>query len=291
MRLEKEGMPVDRKRLGRLRFQLLDRMHKVEKRVFDIIGGAVDLDSREEVSHVIRDKLGLCAFQGRKPPIITQSFLEQLACHHPVLKLAVEYRRIGKQVRRLDSIIKAIRRGRVYPLLSQTRDRCGAISSVNPDMFADDGLEQLRDCVRGRSVAWFRDKKHSLDVAQEASGDGVLKKDRSGPPHVNLFMSRQAIMKGVDHDEILLRVLIGEQPHRLSTRFAINRLTVNSIIHALGNRYPKLFQYIDNSKAQGLKKGYVERNGIRRYFCGLGSSNVEKRNKAQLLACRWLLQY
>jgi hypothetical protein len=158
-------------------------------------------------------------------------------------------------------------------------------------LFLDDGLEQLRDCVRGVSVAWFRDKGRSLDRAQKASGDGVLKKDRSGPKHVNLFMGRQAIMKGVDHDDMLLRVLIGEHPHRLSTRFLVHRLTVSSIIHELASRYPKLFQYIDNSKARWLKKGYVERKGMRRYFYGFRSSSLEKRNKAQLLACRWLLQF
>src|SRR5262249_28753358 len=154
---------------------------------------------------------------------------------------------------------------------------------ADPDLFADDGLEELRDCVRGLSVAWFRDKGRSLDLAQKASGDGVLEKDRSGPKHVNLFMSRQAIMKGVDHNELLLRVLIGEHPHRLSTRFLMDRLTVSSIVHALASRYPKLFQYIDNSRAQGLKKGYVEHEGIRRYFNGFGSSSLEKRNKALLL--------
>jgi DNA polymerase I-like protein with 3'-5' exonuclease and polymerase domains len=120
MRLEKEGLPVDRKRLEQLRFQLVDRMHEAEKCVFDIIGSAVNLESHEEMSSLIGEKLGLRGVQGRKP--LTQSFLEQLASHRPVVKLVVEYKRIGKQLRRVDSIIKAIRRGRVYPLLSQTRD-------------------------------------------------------------------------------------------------------------------------------------------------------------------------
>jgi DNA polymerase I len=289
MRLEKVGVSVDRERLGQLRFQLVKCMHETENRVFDIIGGAVNLDSPEEISCLIRDKLGLGALQGRGP--LTQSLLEQLACRRPVLRLVVEYRRIGKQLRRVDSIIKAIRRGRVYPLLSQTRNGGGRISSADPDLFADDGLEQLRDCVRGVPVAWFRDKNRSLDLAQKASGDRVLKSDRSGPGRVNLFMSRQEIMKGVDHDDILLRLLIGEHPHQLSSRFLTDRLTVSNIAHALVSRYPKLFQYVDKSKVHGLKRGYVERDGIRRYFYGFGSSSLEKRSKAQLLACRWLLQY
>jgi hypothetical protein len=137
---------------------------------------------------------------------------------------------------------------------------------------------------------WFQDKKRSLDLIEQASGDQVLKKDRSGPLRLNLLKG-QTIMSGVNHDELLLRVLIGESLHRLSTRFLMDRLTVSSIVHALGTRYTKSFRYLADSRAQGLKLGYVEREGIRPYFKGFGSSNIEKRNKAQLLASRWLLQY
>jgi hypothetical protein len=128
-------------------------------------------------------------------------------------------------------------------------------------------------------------------LAQQASGDLALKKDRRGPGQLNLFMKDQAIMNGINHDDLLLRVLIGESPHRLSTRFLVDRLTVNNIVHALGIRYPKVFRYVADSIAQGLKRGYVEREGLRRYFDGFGSSSIEKRNAAQVLASRWLLQY
>jgi hypothetical protein len=203
----------------------------------------------------------------------------------------VEYKRIGKQLRRVESIIKEIRRGRVYPLFNQTRARSGRISSTNPDLFADDGLKQLRDCVGGQPAMWLQDTRRSLNLAQKASGDLALKKDRTGPKQLNLFMKSQAIMNQLDHDDLLLRVLIGESSHQLSTHFLVDRLAVSSIVHALETRYQKLFRYIADSKAQGLKRGYVEREGIRRYFEGFGSSSIEKRNTAQVLACRWLLQY
>jgi hypothetical protein len=226
---------------------------------------------------------------GRK--LLTQNSLEQLAVQRPLLKAVVDYKRIGKQNRRVDSIIKATRRGRVYPLFSQTRADTARISSTDPDLFADDGLYELRDCVDSEIAVWFQDGRRSLDLAQQASGDLVLKRDRAGPGQINLFMKGQAIMNGVDHDDFLLRVLIGESSHRLSTRFLLERLTVNDIVHALTNRYPKVFRYLSDSITQGLKRGYVERERMRRYFDGLGSSSIEKRHAAQVLACRWLLQY
>jgi hypothetical protein len=179
----------------------------------------------------------------------------------------------------------------VYPSFNQTRESGGRISSTDPDLLADDGLEQLCNCVGGVPAMWFPDRKRSLKLAQQASGDLALKKDRTGPRQLNLFMRGQAIMNGVDHDDLLLRILIGESSYQLSARFLLDRFTINSIVHALGTRYPKLFRYIADSRSLGLKRGYVEREGIRRYFEGLGSSSIEKRNKAQVLACRWLLQY
>jgi DNA polymerase I-like protein with 3'-5' exonuclease and polymerase domains len=104
-------------------------------------------------------------------------------------------------------------------------------------------------------------------------------------------MKGQPGMNGVDHDDLLLRVLVGESSHRLSTRFLVDRLTVNNIIHALGTRYPKVFRYLADAKAQELKRGCVKRGGMRRYFDGFASSSIEKRNTAQALACRWLLQF
>jgi hypothetical protein len=207
------------------------------------------------------------------------------------LKLVAEYKRSGIQLRRVDSIIKAIRRGRVYPLFSQTRNHDGRISSTDPDLFADDGLEGLCDCIGGEAAVWIQDRRRSLEMAQQASGDLALKKDMAGPGQINQFMKCQAIMDGLDHDDLLLRVLIGESSDCLSTRFLIDRLTVYNIVQVLGTQYQEVFRYIADSKAQGLKRGYVERDGMRRYFDGFWSSSIEKRNKAQVLACRWLLQY
>ncbi len=110
--LEKHGVPVDGKRLEKLRSRLMDGMLQAKKDVSDAIGSAVDLDSQKEISVLMKEKLGLREILGRKS--LTQSLLEQLASERPLLKLVVEYKRRGKQARRIESIIKAIRRGRIH---------------------------------------------------------------------------------------------------------------------------------------------------------------------------------
>jgi DNA polymerase I-like protein with 3'-5' exonuclease and polymerase domains len=287
--LEKLGVPVDGKRLEHLCSQLLSGMLEAKKRISDSIGIQIDLDSQEEIFTLITEKLGLRDVLRRKS--LPQSLVEQLSSRQPLLKPVVEYKRKAKQLRRVQSIIKAIRRGRVYPLFSQTQERDGRISSTDPDLFADDGLEQLLDCVGGELAMWFHDSRKSLKFAEQASGDLVVKKDLRGQKGLNRFMRSVPIMSGLHHDDLLFRVLIGESPHQLSARFLVDQITSNGIILALETRYSKLFQHIRDLKAQALKWGYVERDGMRRYFDGLKSSSIEKRNKAQVLSCRWWLQY
>jgi hypothetical protein len=185
LNLEKDGVPVDGRRLEQLRSRLVDGMLEAKKRVSDGIGSEIDLDSQKEISTLIKEKLGLRAALGRQS--LNQSLLEHIAFRQPLLKVVVQYKRSGKQLRRVESIIKAIRRGRVYPLFSHTRERDGRISSNDPDLFADDGLEGLRDSVGGESAVWLQDRRRSLDLAQQASGDLALKKDRTGPGQINLF--------------------------------------------------------------------------------------------------------
>ena len=48
---------------------------------------------------------------------------------------------------------------------------------------------------------WFHDRRKSIEWAQLASGDLVLKKDLTGPKQLNLFMKGQPIMSGLDYDD------------------------------------------------------------------------------------------
>lgn len=123
-----------------------------------------------------------------------ESLLEHLPAERPLLKV-VEYKRRRTQVRRVESIIRAIRRGRVYPLFSQTAD--GRVVSTAPDLFTDDGLDGLCDCIRGRAAVWLQNRRRSLDLAQEASGDLALKEDREGTTRINRCYSESCVLRWV----------------------------------------------------------------------------------------------
>jgi DNA polymerase I-like protein with 3'-5' exonuclease and polymerase domains len=94
--------------MEQLRSRLVGGMLEAKKLVSDGIGSEIDLDSQREIAILMGERLGLREVLGRKS--LTQSLLEQLAAQRPLLKRAVEYKRSGKQLRHVESIIKAIRR-------------------------------------------------------------------------------------------------------------------------------------------------------------------------------------
>ena len=94
-------------------------MLELRKYVSDGIGSEIDLDSQKEISVLMTEKLGLREVLGKKS--LTQSLLEQLAPQQPLLKLVVEYKRRGKQLRRVESIIKAIRTRTGVPIVQSNR--------------------------------------------------------------------------------------------------------------------------------------------------------------------------
>ena len=101
---------MDGAQLEQLRSRLVDGMLELKKHVSDGIGNEIDLDSQKEISVLMTEKLWLREVLGRKS--LTQSSIEQFAPQRPLLKLMAEYKRRGKQLRRVESIIKAIRRTR-----------------------------------------------------------------------------------------------------------------------------------------------------------------------------------
>jgi len=143
-------------------------MLKFKNRITNDLGIYIDLNSMKEISILIKN-LGLQELLDWKA--LTQSLLEQIASRQPLLKLVVKYKRTEKQLRRVESIIKSIHNGRIYPLFNQTKNHTGHVSSTDPDLFADDGLVGLSDCVDGELPEWFQNARKSVDCVQQASGD------------------------------------------------------------------------------------------------------------------------
>jgi hypothetical protein len=215
--------------------------------------------------------------------------LEELAIPLPEVRHIVEYKRMRKQLRRIESIAAAAKGNRVYPLFNQVRSPSGRLSSSDPSLFDEDGLGIVRPCLGTALREFFPSRRKALDFLDAESEDRHLKSDRSQQRRGNKFMAKHAAMKELDHDEFLLSVICGESGPAMSRRFTLERMAVDSACYDVKVRYDRLFGWLSRFREDAAKRGYVTGRRGRKYFVGLKSSSIEKRKKATDACVRWLI--
>jgi len=285
--IETNGITVDLKELGRARGLLIDKIATAKDQVEKKLGRKLDLDSTKDLAAALNEHLALRSAFG--PKSVTLRRLEELAIPYDDVRSVVEYKRLGRQIRRLESIIAAARDGRVFPLFNQVRAPSGRLCSTSPNLFEEDGLDLLRDCFASTVRPFFRDPVAALDLLQDESGDRNLETDRGQGGGRNHFMEQHALMKSLDHVELLLSVVSGESGPAISRRFMVERMQVDMVCHDLRMRYGKLFEWLDEYRAKTGRCGYAEGPKGRKYLEGLGSSSLEKRRNASNAAVRWFI--
>lgn len=288
-RFESQGVNVNLNKLDKLRNGLLDGAAVVKERVWERFGKKMDLDSSKELTAALKDHLNLAAAIGAKS--LSLRLLEELAIPHRDVRHIVEYKRMRKQLRRIESIAAAAKGNRVYPLFNQVRSPSGRLSSSDPSLFDEDVLNIVRPCL-GTALRYFvpsrRRAFHFLDAESE---DRHLKSDRKQQRRGNKFMAKHATMKELDHDEFLLSVICGESGPAMSRRFTLERMAVDSACHDVKVRYDTLFAWLSRFREDAAKRGYVTGPRGRKYLAGLKSSSIEQRKKAADACVRWLVDW
>jgi DNA polymerase I-like protein with 3'-5' exonuclease and polymerase domains len=217
------------------------------------------------------------------------SFLEQLAINNEVLQSIVKYKRTRKQIQSVETILKFVKSGKIYPNFNQIKSRWEQLTSQKPNLFDTINIIGMKSCFGDSIKDFFVDKKRSVKILQDISEDPYLMKDCiSGK---NVFLKNHPIASNLNFDELLLYLVIGYSESRISQHFLIDRLSVATIRYDLGTRYSTLFKFIEDFKSQTAKQGYALKENARKYFEGLKSSNMEKRKDALINSVRWLVHY
>jgi DNA polymerase-1 len=288
-RYEFQGLRIDLDRMEKRRCGLRDGIAAVKERVWEKLGKKIDLDSAKELTAALKDHLDLSGTIGARS--LSLRLLEELAILHRDVQPIVEYKRLRKQLRHIESIAEAARGNKVYPLFNQVRSSSGRLSSSDPSLFEEDGLGLVRPCVGTALREFFPNRRRALDCLEAKSKDRHLKSDRSQQRRGNNFMAKHATMKELDHEEFLLSVVCGDSGPAMSRRFTLERMQVDSACHDLKVRYNRLFEWLSGFREEASKCGYVTGPRGRKYLAGLKSSSIEKRKKAADACVRWLIDW
>ena len=286
---EIEGVPVDSNQLSHLRNELLAEVDVAKMAVINCAGVDFDPDAEEELARVLRRDPNIADLMGSRKA--TLRLLEDLAICHSLPRLMVKYRRVQKQLRHVEEILRSVENSKIYPLFSQTANNHGQLTTIRPRLFEDSEYALVSRFFEHPLKSYFRSGRKSLDIVESLSGDVVLSKDRRAAGASGRFLTTEIALNDVDQEDLLLSTMIGMSNAKLSRRFLYNRSAVASIRHDLEIRYSGSFKWLEEYRMETMKRGFALDGARRRWFDGLRSSNLAKREEAVDSAVRWLLRY
>jgi DNA polymerase I len=139
LKMETVGVRVDSVVLNRMGEKLLSEMQRVGEAIFEKAGHRFNINSPKQLGDVLFNKIGLpkpLKYGKGKVVSTAQDVLEELAAHHDVPKLVIEYRYLAKlKSNYVDSLpLLADREGRVHTTFNQVGTATGRLSSTNPNL-------------------------------------------------------------------------------------------------------------------------------------------------------------
>jgi len=139
LRMEQAGVRIDPDILSSMSTRLAVEMDTLADRIYSESGNRFNINSPKQLGDVLFNKMQLPRPQkyGKGKVISTaQDVLEELAEHHPVPALVLEYRQLAKlRSTYLDSLPNLVdAEGRVHTTFNQVGTATGRLSSTNPNL-------------------------------------------------------------------------------------------------------------------------------------------------------------
>jgi DNA polymerase I len=293
--MEAAGVAIDAKFLRNLSKKLSKDLLKIREVIYEHAGFEFNINSTQQLSKVLFEKLGLPPVKKTKTGYSTDtSVLERLKGIHPIIDLLLEYRQYTKlQSTYIDALPKLInpRSGRVHTSFNQTIASTGRLSSSNPNLQNIPIRTDLGRSIRKAFIA--RSDNHvimssdysqiELRIMAHVSGDNGLldafknKEDIHATTAAKVFdVPLYEVSDGMRRKakEINFGIMYGISAFGLASRLEIPQGEAAEIIERYFDRFPHVKRYIQTTTEKAKIDGYVSTlMGRRRYLPDIKSKN------------------
>jgi DNA polymerase-1 len=288
--METAGVRLDIAFLKQMSEQLTGRLGELETQIQETVGYAFNVNSTQQLSDALFKTLELSTQGMRRTKSghysTAAGILERLRGKHPVIDLILEYRALAKlKSTYVDALPQMVNphTGRVHTSYNQTGTVTGRISSSEPNLQNIPIRTELGRRVRRAFVAeqgWqligADYSQVELRVMAHISGDkGLLEAFARGEdihattaaaimnvPLADVTSDMRRVAKAVNFG-----LSYGQTAYGLANATGLTQAEAEDFIKAYFERFPKVREYIDLTKASATRQGYVETlMGRRRYF-------------------------
>lgn len=311
-RMEINGVAIDVPYLEQLSEIMEGRLGELEKRAFELAGHEFNVNSTQQLAHVLFDQLGIKPRKKTKTGFSTDSFvLAELAGQHDLPGVILEYREVAKlKSTYADALPRQVnpRTGRIHTSFNQMVAATGRLSSTNPNLQnipvrTGEGRKIRRGFIPGgkdRVLLCADYSQIELRVLAHLSGDeSMIEAFARG---VDIHTETASRLFGLAPEEISIEhrsraktinfgVLYGMGPHRLSRELKIPFNEARKFIEDYFDRFPLIRAYIERQVDQAREQGWVSTIlGRRRKLPEINSANRVQRQNAERMALNTPIQ-
>lgn len=311
-RMERIGVLINADMLKQQSTELQQRLVELEELTFNIAGSPFNLNSPKQLQEILFTRLQLPILQKTPTgqPSTADAVLQELALDYPLPKLIIEYRSLSKLIstytNRLPEQINS-KSGRIHTSYNQTGAATGRLSSSDPNLQNIPIRTQEGRRIRQAFIAPPGFKIVSADYSQielrimaHISNDPTLL--QAFKQNLDIHKATAAEVLGIELEQVSYEerrrakainfgLIYGMSAFGLAKQLGIDRHTSQLYIDKYFQRYPKIKDYMENTRNEAHAKGYVETLwGRRLYLPDINSSQMLRQKAAERTAINAPLQ-
>ncbi len=309
--MERNGVALDTDLLREMSHNLGREMLRLETEIYNSLGYKFNLNSSQQLSHVLYEHLKLPKSRKTKSGYSTEaSALEELKGTHPIVELVLQYRQLAKLKSTYTDTLPALvnpKTGRLHTSFNQTGTTTGRLSSSEPNLQNIPVRGELGGKIRQAIIAvsgWYLlsadysqiDLRVLAHISQDPQLIATFLRDEDvhtatasrvfnvTPDKVTPEMRRVA-------KTVNFGVIYGMSDYGLEQATGLSRDEAAQFISAYFEKYPKVKEYVEKTKNQARELGYVQTLlGRRRYIPEINSPNRTVREAAERMAINMPVQ-
>ncbi|MCL5429172.1 MAG: DNA polymerase I [Chloroflexi bacterium] len=306
-KMEMKGISLDTDFLHEMSQELDQDLAQIAQQVYQQVGEEFNLNSPQQLSHALFDRLKIPPPDGVRKTAggsysTAADILDSMREAHPVVAWLLDYRELSKlKSTYVDALPIEVnpQTGRVHTSYNQAGTVTGRIASSEPNLQNIPIRTDLGRKVRRAFIASPGNLLLGVDysqvelriVAHIANDEAMLKAFRDGQ---DIHATTAASILGIQLSQVTgeqrrnakavnFGLIYGMSPFGLSRGTGLTLAEAENFVKAYFAQFPGVRAYIENTKQQAKKMGYVETLlGRRRYFPGLkDGTNYILRNRLE----------
>jgi DNA polymerase-1 len=303
--MEDNGILLDTDLLREMSLEMGKELLRLEKEIYGSVGHQFNINSPQQLGKVLFEDLRLPQSRRTKTGYSTEaSVMEALRGVHPVIELILQYRQLSKLKSTYVDALPALvnhKTKRVHTTFNQTGTTTGRLSSSDPNLqnipIRTELGNKIRKAIIAPPGAFLLSADYSqidLRVLAHLSQDPSL--IAAFDQDEDIHASTASKLLGIPEKEVTSEmrrnaktvnfgVIYGMSDYGLEQATKLSREEAARFIALYFEKYPKVKEYLEATKEQARKLGYVQTVlGRRRFLPEVNSANRMVREAAERMA-------